>query len=136
MRKPSPALLLLLGFLCGMGAVRLARAGGPRLVVKVQPPVGMASHNHGARMTLTARIEGAMDERWYCPQIEWIWPDGTVSRAEEDCAPWEPRGDEGPRVWTQVRYFAAGDSPVDVELSKRGKVIAREQVIVQVAGGE
>jgi hypothetical protein len=133
MRKPSSSILLLLGFLCGMGAASIARTGGPRLVVKVRPPIGLASPQSGARMTLTARIEGAMTEEWYCPKIEWIWPDGTVSKAEEDCDPWEP-GEDGPLVWTQVRYFAAGDSPVDVELSKRGKLIAREQVMVQVAG--
>jgi hypothetical protein len=134
MRKPSSSILLLLGFLCGMGAASIARTGGPRLVVTVFPRIGMASPQQGARMSLTARIDGTVTEEWYCPQVEWIWPDGTVSKHEEDCVPWGEREDDGPVVWTQVRYFAAGDSPVDVELGKQGKVIAREQVMVTVAG--
>lgn len=39
----------------------------------------------------TAEISGPEDEGWYCPRVEWTWPDGTTSSTESDCPPYEAR---------------------------------------------
>lgn len=40
---------------------------------------------------MTAEIKGVEDEQWYCPKIEWEFPDGTSATEESDCAPFEQR---------------------------------------------
>jgi hypothetical protein len=40
---------------------------------------------------LTAEITGPEIETWYCPRVEWTWPNETTSAAESDCPPFEAR---------------------------------------------
>jgi hypothetical protein len=44
-----------------------------------------------SEVLLTAEIRGPEDEVWYCPRVEWAWPDGTTSATESDCPPFEAR---------------------------------------------
>lgn len=42
---------------------------------------------------LTANLQGAEDEGWYCPRVTWTFPDGTDHIQEEDCPPFERRNE-------------------------------------------
>jgi hypothetical protein len=76
-----------------------------------------------------AEILGPETEAWYCPRVEWIKPDGTVSSFEEDCPPFEER-DEFRRIWSHD--VCAPPNPdrwiVLIRLSKGGKMIAEGSI--------
>lgn len=44
-----------------------------------------------APVLLIAQIRGPEDESWYCPAVEWTFPDGTRAFVESDCPPFEER---------------------------------------------
>jgi hypothetical protein len=120
--------------------------GKPHLVVRVAPPVAMADVATGcASVLVTAEIRGPEDEGWYCPAVEWRWPDGTTSMEESDCPPFAERDREGwhrvgetivdepafgyPRRWT--RWICLPPHPgadaweIEVRLSRSGRTVAR-----------
>jgi len=60
------------------------------------------------RILLRAKLEGGDEtEEFYCPAVEWEWPNGTRSTEESDCPPYAERT-EYPRVWS--RWIVAGCS--------------------------
>lgn len=91
------------------------------------PVVSQATGVGCSSVLLTAAITGPETEEWYCPKVEWIKPDGSVSMVESDCPAFTER-DEFPRRWTLricVPPHPRGDMwEVEVRLSKSGRVIA------------
>lgn len=82
-------------------------------------------------MLLTAEIRGPETEEWYCPAVEWTFPDGTRASEESDCAPFADR-DDFPRRWSRRVCAPAhpngGSWTVGVRLSRSGHTIARAEV--------
>lgn len=114
----------------------LINADKPRLEIRAFPVVSNMDISRGcSEILMTAEIKGAEDERWYCPEIEWTFPDGTRSVEESDCHPFSEREDY-PRIWRRRVCYPAhpyGDVWVTtVRLKKNGKVIAREEIKVYV----
>ena len=71
--------------------------GRPRLLLKVDQPVGVAP----TQVALTADlVGGADDEAFYCPTLEWDWDDETESASTFDCRPYRPG------ISAIVRHFA------------------------------
>lgn len=67
-------------------------ASGPSLVLRASPRVSLAELSTGcAPVLLVAEILGPDTEPWYCPRVDWTWPDGTTSSTESDCPPYEAR---------------------------------------------
>jgi hypothetical protein len=96
------------GRLILVGIVLLAaKADKPALAVRIYPAVSIANIGTGcAPVRLTAEIRGPEDEKWYCPRVDWVWPDGTTSSTESDCPPFErrheclePQTDCGSKGW-------------------------------------
>jgi hypothetical protein len=73
---------------------------------------------------VTVEIVGPETEKYYCPEVVWVWPNGTRSSEESDCEPFEQRSDY-PRRFT--RRIAAHAFPRDyvvcVVLRKSGESI-------------
>jgi len=64
----------------------------PSLVLRASPRISIASPGVGCSQVLfTAEIRGPEVEAWYCPRVEWQWPDSTVSAEESDCPPFDVR---------------------------------------------
>lgn len=69
-----------------------AQSDKPSLVIRVSLPVSLASSATGCSpILLVAEIKGPETEPWYCPRVDWEWPNGTVSTTESDCPPFEAR---------------------------------------------
>jgi hypothetical protein len=102
----------------------------PGLRTRVFPAVSIAGPTGCSEVLLTAEIVGPEVEGWYCPAIEWTFPDGTRASEESDCAPFDER-EEYPRLWR--RRVCAPAHPhglewtVEVRLSRSGKTIARAE---------
>ena len=80
-------------------------------------------------MLLTARIVGPETEKYYCPEVVWVWTNGTRSAEESDCDPFESRT-HYPRMFTRRVAVPpkAGYYVVCVELRKADEVIDRSCV--------
>ncbi len=104
----------------------LTNEGRPFLTLKATPAVAISP----ARVLFRAYIEGPMNEEWYCPKVEWIWPDGTASSEESDCSPWPEGREDAPRIWSRYVLLGAGDQMVTVELSKSKRVFAQKSITV------
>jgi len=78
---------------------------------------------------LTARIVGPETEKYYCPEVVWVWTNGTRSAEESDCDPFESRT-HYPRMFTRRVAVPpkAGYYVVCVELRKADEVIDRSCV--------
>jgi hypothetical protein len=116
----------------------------PTLAIRVFPPISIAPLGTGCSSVLfTAEIRGPEAEGWYCPRVEWRWPDGTVSTTESDCPAFAERGREGwhregetvvddpagfPRRWARSVCLPAHPQGkawvIEVRLSKAGRTIA------------
>jgi hypothetical protein len=96
------------------------------LKVRAWPVVSQAGTGCSI-VLLTAAITGPETEEWYCPKVEWIKPDETVSMVEADCPVFAER-EEFPRRWKLricVPTHPNGDMwEVTVRLSKSGRVVA------------
>ena len=60
-------------------------SGKPRATLGAFPHFSFAPHE----VVFTLRIEGPEVEKFYCPQIEWFFGDGSSSSTLSDCDPWE-----------------------------------------------
>ena len=87
----------------------------------------------GQAIRLTLKVYNA-DEALWCPEIRWVWPDGTASTEESDCEPY--KGQTEPQEWYKWVRFGSGTYDQVVELRKSNKVIHRASVRFKVVGGE
>jgi hypothetical protein len=96
----------------------------PDVILRASPRISLAPPGGLRPVILTAEIVGPETEKYYCPEIVWIWPDGTHSSEESDCAPFEIRTDY-PRRFN--RRIAAPAFPRDyrvcIVLRKGGALI-------------
>lgn len=68
------------------------KSGKNELKIRASPPISLHEIRTGcANVLLIAEITGPETEEWYCPKVEWIKPDGTVSMVESDCPAFEER---------------------------------------------
>lgn len=104
----------------------------PSLRVYSSPRVALAIPGGGALVTIHARIEGEVNEEWYCPTVTFIFPDDTKMKRGRDCVPFEEREDDGDISWEAMRNFPPGDWSVEVTLSKNDKVFVRDFTMVRV----
>ncbi len=72
----------------------LVNADKPRLTTRVFPAVQTVDLSNGcSEVLMTAEITGVESEEWYCPKVEWEFPNGTRATEESDCPPFEKRNE-------------------------------------------
>ena len=69
------------------GAVWAADAKDPDVLLRAAPRISLAPPGGVSPVLLTAEIVGPETEDYYCPEIVWLWPNGTRSSEEADCEP-------------------------------------------------
>jgi hypothetical protein len=108
------------------GAVWAAEAEEPDVRLRAVPRNSLAPLGGVTPILLTAEIEGPENEAYYCPEVVWVWPNGTRSSEESDCEPFEERR-EYPRRFTKriAAHAYARDYVVCVELRKSGEAVNR-----------
>lgn len=75
-------------------AVVAGQPAKPGLRLRAFPLMQTVDISRGCSpVALTAEIVGPEDERFYCPAVEWVKPDGTTSREESDCPPFQKRAE-------------------------------------------
>ena|SRR5437764_2035696 len=106
----------------------------PKVSVKANPTMAFSP----ARVVVTADINGGADdlEEFYCPTIEWVWGDGTVSNQTIDCDPYQSGKSSMKRHFTADRvYRSAGEYRIQFRLKKHDKVIAAASTSVRIRPG-
>jgi hypothetical protein len=63
----------------------------PGLTLRANPPVSLALPGRPRQVLLTAEIVGPETEDYYCPEVIWLWSNGTFSSRESDCEPFAER---------------------------------------------
>lgn len=127
--RASMAVLLVL-------VASLSEARDPKFTGRASPALALADPaTGGAAVTLWFRIVGDVGESWYCPRLDVEWPDGTHTMRESDCPPYEDRDPDQRYTWDFTRGFPVGEWKVKACLSKSGKVLTCETVVVHVVGG-
>jgi hypothetical protein len=98
----------------------------PDLVLRASPRWSFAIPGQGGSTLLTAEIVGPETEEYYCPEVVWIWGNGTRSTEESDCEPFETRS-TFPRVFRRRVASPGRVQPywVCVELRKADQKIDR-----------
>jgi hypothetical protein len=101
----------------------------PDLELRANPPVSLALPGNLQRVLLIARIVGPETEKYYCPEVVWVWTNGTRSAEESDCDPFESRT-HYPRMFTRRVAVPPkeGYYVVCVELRKADDVVDRSCV--------
>lgn len=105
---------------------RSARVGGQEIKIGIPP----------LTVWLVAEVKGPPAEKLYCPQIVWLYPNGTEDSEESECADWEST-QEFPRRWAKglILGNAMRDPYTFVVEARRGNVvIARAEAKVLVVG--
>lgn len=125
MSKWLLALLLILG----------ASPGKNELVGRAYPVLSVSDPALGgcSNVLLSVQIRGPETEAWYCPKVEWEFPNETESFEESDCDPYEERS-YYPRRWSKAVCAGPGTWVVIVKLSKAGKRVARTEITFYVKG--
>jgi len=82
-------------------------------------------------------VKDGGDERYYCPEVEWQWPDDTRSVSESDCPPFD-EAEEGRRFVQRKShpFTRSGQWTVVVRLSKAGELIHEAKTTVLITGYE
>ncbi len=62
----------------------------PDLVVRASPAASIAPGGRMQNILIIAEIVGPEVERYYCPEVTWLLPNG-LSSVESDCDPFEER---------------------------------------------
>ncbi len=78
-----PRLMLSLAYIAVL-PMALCATFAPGTRVTVSPQLGMSP----LVVQVRAVIDAPMPD-WYCPELTVRWQDGTESKRESDCAPWE-----------------------------------------------
>lgn len=120
---------------CLSDAVTPKRKGGRQAFIGYTKPLAMFDATvGGAYMDVTFEITGDVSEAWYCPALVVTWPDGSPSRRESDCPPYEERDKEAMLKWTFNHGFPGGTWAVTACIEKSGKTLACTSVPVRVIG--
>ena len=76
-----------------------------------------------------------VDEKLWCPRIEWYWSDGTTDAEEGDCDPFE---DSTPQQRARViisrarTFYGPQTVTLVVRITKAGKVLRRIEGTVEI----
>ena len=111
------------------------KGGKPRLTARTAPFTMYDPAIGGAFVDVEFQITGDVDEEWYCPAIMVEWPDDTRAFRESDCPPFADRDREHRFKWKFNHGFPGGEWRVKGCLTKPGKLLACETVLVRVVGG-
>ena len=108
----------------------LLLADGPSVTLQATPRVAEAP----ARIAFSAVLSGGEDsEELYCPDVEWIWGDGTHSVREGSCPPYKA-GEAVQRELTTEHAYAKPARPrVAVVLRKGKRTLGRAEARVIIA---
>jgi hypothetical protein len=122
MTRPRPPITPLLLSVALLGA----DAEDPGIKLRAHPLVSLAPLRGLRNITLTAEIVGPETEEYYCPEVVWLWPNGSRSIEESDCPPFESRTDY-PRIFVRRLGSPAHirDYEVCVVLRKAGEAFDR-----------
>jgi hypothetical protein len=117
-------------------AVPAAALEGPEVEVKPIRKIWMLDAG-ACEVDVTFRLEikDGGDERYYCPEVEWEWEDGTRSISESDCPPFDEADTDRRFVRRQTHSFTRGGHwVITVRLSKAGELFHEEEADVVIAG--
>jgi hypothetical protein len=88
-------------------------------------------------VTFRLEVKDGGDERYYCPEVEWEWEDGSRSISESDCPPFEEADEDRRFVQRKTHGFTrAGHWTITVRLSKAGELFHEEEADVLITGYE
>ena len=91
------------------------------LQVTAAPRMSVSLPGHPTSVRVAARLVGVEEEKFYCPEVAFIYWDGLESVEQEDCPPFEERGEEPfRREWW--RWFTVGPGSYEVAVSLRRHV--------------
>lgn len=117
----------------------------PGSVTAKKPTVELTTNRHvaiwspvqPATFHLTVSIKNA-DEQFWCPGIQWVWPNGTMSSEEGDCPPYDkaPPKEIASKSWSKDVTLGPGRSTIVVNLVKAGNIINTKQITVVVMAGD
>jgi hypothetical protein len=93
MRLPVAVVVIVAVGVLASGSDKKQGPTKPTLVVLASPRMSQAGIGSVSPVTVTAVLAGPEDERFYCPQVVFIAPDGTESSEESGCAPFEQRNE-------------------------------------------
>lgn len=106
----------------------------PEVVLRAYP----SACSHACRVHVRLELRGpwALPPAWRCPEVTWLWPDGTASSASSDCDP----GGEPTRAWERWapgRVELTGGEEVaavefGAEVTRNGALLARRTTFVRV----
>jgi hypothetical protein len=113
----------------GTGLVLLATScAHPPLTLRAWPGIPLA----GRPVTLYAELHGPEEERFYCAELAWLWPNGTESTHQEDCTPFLER-DAYDRRWSvRLRGLPTGVWRFGVALRRSGRDVAAAHLDLEV----
>lgn len=126
--------LAALAFLAGTAAA----AEGPEVELKPVRKIWILPAG-ACEVDVTFRLEvkDGGDERYYCPEVEWEWEDGTRSISESDCPPFDEAEEDRRFVRRKTHGIQrAGRWVIRVRLSKAGELIHEAKTDVIVTGAE
>ena len=114
--------------LCLGVVAEAAAATEPKVSLRAEPRVSQAP----ARVVFTALLSGGEDgEELYCPDVEWVWGDGTRSVHEGSCPPYKLGETAVQREFTVQHEYAKPARPrVGVILRKGKRTLGRADVHV------
>ena len=104
-------------------AVGPAHTGAPKPKVSLRAAPRIA--DVPARILFTVQLTGGHDsEALHCLTLQWDWGDGTRSRSEGDCSPFEAGRTEVQRMFqADHEYRTEGKRTAGVKVMKGGRVI-------------
>ena len=109
---------------------------GPEVELKPTRKIWMlAAASCEVDVTFRLEVKDGGDERYYCPEVEWVWEDGTRSISESDCPPFAEADEDRRFVRRKTHGFrSSGNWTISVRLSKAGELIHEEETNVVIAG--
>jgi hypothetical protein len=119
----------------GQAARRGAKEKAPeRPAFKLRASPGMAFPP--AEVFLMAElVDGADQQDFHCPEIEWDFADGSRSVHQEDCEPFTAETKLERRFTQRHAYDAPGEYQVIVTLRRTNRVLAQAATTIVVHGG-
>lgn len=133
-RQAAAAAVLSITFLAGLaGAGDGGKPGKPQLELRASPRLAMSP----VSVLVTGQLKGGVDlEDFHCPALEWDWGDGTHSRHEADCAPFEPGASVERFFRGRHAYPSPGAYHVRLTLRRADRTVVAGSVTVTVHGGQ
>lgn len=118
---------ILLTALCCFAQAAYA-APKPKVTLTASPKVASAGIR-AVEVTLYLVVTDG-DERYRCPGVRWMWPDGTESFEEADCDPNEPV--PARQSWIKRINVPAGDWIFTVRIEQASKTIIKVSTSVHI----